>query len=76
MQELMQVAFNIKGVEVTGQALQKVLAQVAPHLLRQAMRTGLIRRKIQEMVAKNLSWGFARKYLGEGFLIRASVPDK
>ena len=74
MQEVMQVAFGIKSAEISGQAIQKVLAQVAPQLLRKVMRTGLIRRKIQELVAKKLSWAFARKYLGEGILIKALVP--
>lgn len=74
MQEVMQVAFGIKGVEVTGQALQKIIPQFAPKILRKAMRTGLTRRKIQELVAKKLTWSFARKYFGEGVLIKALVP--
>jgi len=74
MQEVMQVAFGIKGVEFTGQTLQKVIPQVAPQMLRKAMRTGLVRRKFQESVAKKITWSFARKYLGEGVLIKALVP--
>jgi hypothetical protein len=68
------VAFGIKGAEVGGQALQRLLPQLAPQLLRKAMRTGLVRRKIQEWFARRLSWQFARRYLGEGVLIRWLVP--
>jgi hypothetical protein len=74
MQDIMQVAFGIKAVEVTGQALQKVIPQVAPQMLRHAMQTGLVRRKFQESVSKRLSRSFALKYLGEGALIKALVP--
>lgn len=74
MQEIMQVAFGIKGAELTGQTLQKVIPQVAPKFLRKSMRTGLIRRRFQASVAKKISWKFARKYFGEGVLIKALVP--
>jgi len=74
MQDIMQFAFGIKAVEVTGQALQKVIPQVAPQMLRHAMQTGLVRRKFQESVSKRLPRSFAIKYLGEGALIKALVP--
>ena len=72
--EIIKVAFGIKGAEVTGQAIQKLVPQIGPILLRKAMRVGLVRRKAQEWTARMLTRQIARKYLAEGILIRALVP--
>lgn len=74
LHEVVGVAFGIKSAEVTGQAIQKILPQLAPTLLRGTMRTGLVRRRFQEWVAQKLTREFARKYLAEGALIRVLVP--
>ncbi|MCG3207811.1 MAG: hypothetical protein FOGNACKC_01411 [Anaerolineae bacterium] len=74
MYQVATVAFGIKGAELGGQGLQKLVPQLAPQLLRKAMRTGLVRRKIQGWFARRLGWQFARRYLGEGILIRWLVP--
>jgi len=74
MQEVVGGAFDIKSAELTGQALQKIIPQLAPQLLRKVARTSLVRRKVQEWIAKRLTWQFARKYFGEGVIIRALVP--
>jgi hypothetical protein len=74
MQEVVGVAFGIKSAEFAGQALQKLIPQLVPQLLRKARRTGLVRRQVQEWVARRLTWQFARKYLGEGVIIRALLP--
>lgn len=72
--DVMGVAFGIKSVEVVGQAMQKLVPHMGPILLRKAMREGLVRRRIQEWIARRLTWQFARKYLAEGALIRLLVP--
>jgi hypothetical protein len=52
MQEVVGVAFGIKSAEVAGQAIQKIIPQLAPTLLRRTMRTGLVRRRFQEWVGR------------------------
>lgn len=74
MQEVVAVAFGIKSTEVAGQAIQKIIPQLAPTLLRKTMRSGLVRKKFQEWVARRITREFARKYLAEGALIRFLVP--
>ena len=74
MQEIVKVAFGIKSTEVAGQAIQKLIPQLAPALLRKNMRNGLVRKKFQEWIAHGLTWKFARKYLAEGALIRVIGP--
>jgi len=74
MQEVVAVAFGIKSTEVAGQAIQKIIPQLSPTLLRKTMRSGLVRKKFEEWVARRTTREFARKYLGEGALIRFLVP--
>jgi uncharacterized protein (DUF697 family) len=74
MEEIVKVAFGIKSTEVAGQAIQKMIPQLAPALLRKNMRKGLARKKFKEWIAHKLTWKFANKYFAEGALIRVIVP--
>lgn len=74
MQEVVSVAFGIKSTEIAGQALQKIIPQLAPALLRKTMRNGLMRKRFQEWFAQRILRKFARKYLAEGALVRVIVP--
>ncbi len=73
MDEIVKVAFGIKSTEVAGQAIQKIIPQLAPALLRKNMRNGLVRKKFQEWIGHRLTREFAQKYLAEGALIRFSA---
>jgi len=68
------VAMGIKGGETIGQGVQKLLPKVAQKQARDIMRTGLVRKRFQEWVARRLSRDIARKYLAEGFLLKTLVP--
>ena len=49
MQEIVAVAFGIKSTEVAGQAIQKIIPQLAPTLLRRTMRSGSGKAKTPRM---------------------------
>jgi hypothetical protein len=74
VQEIVGVALGIKSAELAGQALQKIVPQVGPVLLRKAMPTGIVKRRLQEWVARRFTRQYARRYVAQGVLIRALVP--
>lgn len=73
-QEIVGVALGIKSAELAGQALQKVVPRVGPVLLRKAMPTGIVKRRLQDWVARRFTRQYARRYVAQGVLIRALVP--
>lgn len=74
LQEIFRIGMGIKAGEVTLSGLQKLAPKIALQQSRRLMRTGLMRRKVQDWAARNLSRQFARRYLAEGFLLKAIVP--
>jgi hypothetical protein len=73
VQEIFAMGMGIKAGELTGNALQRLAPEVAKERSRSLMRKGLIRRKAQDWVKKNLSKSIARRYLSEKFLLNAVV---
>ncbi len=74
LQEIFRIGMGIKAGQLTTNALQKIAPQIALQQSRRLMRTGLVRRSVQDWAAKNLSRQFARRYLAEGFLLKGIIP--
>ena len=73
LQQIFALSMGIKAGELTANALQKIAPSVITQQTRNLLRTG-IRRQFQEWASKNLSRDLARRYLAEGFLLKAIVP--
>lgn len=73
LQQIFALGMGMKAGELTANAFQKIAPGIVTQQTRSFLRTG-IRRGLQEWASKNLSRDFARRYLAEGFLLKAIVP--
>jgi len=68
------IGLGAKGGESVAHAIQKLMPKITAQQVRRLLRGGLIRRRLQDWAAKNLSREFARRYLAEGFLLKLAIP--
>jgi len=68
------IGLGVKGGESVTHAIQQLMPKITAQQARKLLRGGLIRRRLQDWAAKNLSREFARRYLAEGFLLKLAVP--
>jgi len=68
------IGLGVKGGESVGRAIQQLVPKITQQQVRRVLRAGLIRRRIQNWFAKNVSREIAARYLAEGFLLKVAVP--
>jgi len=72
--DIFLIGLGAKSGESVAHAIQQLMPKITAQQVRRLLRGGLIRRRIQDWTAKNLSREFARRYLAEGFLLKLAIP--
>lgn len=72
--DIFLIGLGAKGGESVTHAIHQLMPKITAQQARKLLRGGLIRRRLQDWAAKNLSREFARRYLAEGFLLKLTVP--
>ena len=78
LQDIFALGMGIKAGEITANALQRIAPKIAEQQARKVFRQKFFgvgfRSRIQKWAEKGLSREIARRYLSEGFLLKAVVP--